>query len=128
MGSDPQTDILVSHGTANLWIKLPPLLHQPCSPSASGPPVPRLKPEGSSQHCSHQTTLSTIRGHRGINFYPSPGSDWLMEVAGVSDAARVQVVVQLAGQWAKQTHWALGTDADVLPSHIVIISACGTDR
>lgn len=44
MGSDPQTDILVSHGTANLWIKLPPLLHQPCSPSASGPPVPRLKP------------------------------------------------------------------------------------
>lgn len=51
-----------------------------------------------------------------------------MEVAGVSDAARVQVVVQLAGQWAKQTHWALGTDADVLPSHTVIISACGTDR
>jgi len=28
MGSDPQTDILVSHGTANLWLKQPTLLHQ----------------------------------------------------------------------------------------------------
>lgn len=53
MGSDPQTDILVSHGTANLWLKQPTLLHQGCSiraalfPSASGLPVPRLKPGGS---------------------------------------------------------------------------------
>lgn len=52
MGSDPQTDILVSHGTANLWLKQPTLLHQGCSiraalfPSASGLPVPRLKPRG----------------------------------------------------------------------------------
>lgn len=80
MGSDPQTDILVSHGTAHLWLKQPTLLHQGCSiraalfPSASGLPVPRLKPGGSSRHCSHQTTLSTIRGHRRINFYPSQGS------------------------------------------------------
>lgn len=47
-----------------------------------------------------------------------------MEVAGASDATGVQAVVQLAGQWAKQSYWALGTDADVLPSHSVIISAC----